>query len=91
MTYIKVTREDDTIQYFEQSEHGFNPVGGGFVIKVLNHVKSVELVEDLPRAWQSGFCGFDKPEYRCLCNPVDRWNGWAVTRGMMAWQGQTIL
>jgi hypothetical protein len=76
--YIEVTRTDGTIQYFETvNTGGYAPVGGGFVIRSFDPTSKVKEIDAMPENYQIGMCGFDGAQYKCVCDPNDRWNGWA--------------
>ena len=79
--YVKVTRTDDSVQYFEKFLQNDNtityfPVGGGFSIVQFRNVKSVEDIDEVPVQLHRGWVGIDKPQYEAFVDVNDRWNGW---------------
>lgn len=78
MKIVEVTRPDGHVQYFESLGEGYSPIGGGFVIKSFGKSSTVKEVDSVPQAFQVGFCFIDdSPKWKCVCDPLDRWNGWA--------------
>lgn len=75
----EVTRPDGNVEYFERSnDGGYFPVGGGFHITAFGKGSTVRMIDAIPETLQNGFCSLDDgPMWKCLCNPNDRWNGWA--------------
>lgn len=80
MQLVEVTRPDGVVQYFNRHENGmYSPVGGGFEV-MITQFKSIKDIKRLPEVYTMGRCGFDnfdEKNFRCLCNELDRWNGWA--------------
>lgn len=65
--------------YYESWKKGeYAPVGGGFVRHSFPEDVVITPIKSLPNDLLVGRCSIDGGrEYACLCNPVDRWNGWA--------------
>jgi hypothetical protein len=56
----------------------YAPYGGGFVINGLPENAIVKEIDALPDNKVIGFCSIDGGDkLKCVCNPKDRWNGWA--------------
>ena len=51
-------------------------IGGGFEYKV--SAAKCQKVKSFPESEFTGFAYFeDGPKYQAICNPMNRWNGWA--------------
>lgn len=80
---VKITRPDASVFYLERMSNNdgsidYAPVGGGFVLTNLNPAYTVEEIDALPDNKVLGYCSIDGGEaLKCVCNPRDRWNGWA--------------
>jgi len=80
---VKITRPDASVFYLDRITNNdgsvdYAPVGGGFVRKGLDSSLTVEEVDALPDNKVLGYCSIDGGErLKCVCNPRDRWNGWA--------------
>jgi hypothetical protein len=81
MKYIKVTRINGEVHYYERSPFadGYNPVGGGFMVTKFGGVKTIEEVDEIPVDNLTTSVCFDGEEcssYKAVVDLNDRWNGW---------------
>jgi hypothetical protein len=75
---LQVTYKGET-RYFEESPSGsIFPYGGGFQT-IIPAGAEVKEVDSLPNESMWGYCSIDGgPKFKCKCNPLARWNGWAM-------------
>lgn len=76
---VEVTRPSGSKEYYERVQGGgFAAIGGGWVIHSFGPGAKVKNIDKIPQRLEAGVCCLDdSPVWKCLCNPHDRWNGWA--------------
>jgi len=73
---------DGKVSYVERHTntkgiYEYAPYGGGFLMTLPSRA-IVREIESLPDNKVLGYCSIDDGErIKCVCNPLDRWNGWA--------------